>query len=55
VLPRPGSNGYAKPEPAGNVRQYAGGAIDLDEIATPEILDPREVKGPHSGYVPGMF
>jgi hypothetical protein len=27
----------------------AGGAIDLDEIATPEILDPRQVKGLHSG------
>jgi hypothetical protein len=23
----------------------AGGAIDLDEIAMPEILDPRQVKG----------
>src|SRR6266446_2979823 len=23
----------------------AGGAIDLDEIAAPEILDPRQVKG----------
>jgi hypothetical protein len=30
-----------------------GGAIDLDEIAPPEILDPRQVKG--SAYVPGMF
>ena len=27
----------------------AGGAIDLDEIAMPEILDPRQVKGLHSG------
>jgi hypothetical protein len=27
----------------------AGGAIDLDEIATPEILDPRQVKGLNSG------
>jgi hypothetical protein len=26
----------------------AGGAIDLDEIATPEILDPRQVEGLHS-------
>ena len=31
-------------------RIYApGGAIDLDEIATPEILDQRQVKGLHSG------
>jgi hypothetical protein len=29
--------------------QRHGCAIDLDEIATPEILDPRYVKGPHSG------
>ena len=27
----------------------AGSAIDLDEIAMPEILDPRQVKGMHSG------
>ena len=27
----------------------AGSTIDLDEIATPEILDPRQVKGLHSG------
>jgi hypothetical protein len=27
----------------------AGGTIDLNEIATPEILDPRQVKGLHSG------
>jgi hypothetical protein len=27
----------------------ADGAIDLDEIATPEILYPRQVKGLHSG------
>ena len=27
----------------------AGGAIDLDEIATPEILEPRQVEGLHSG------
>jgi hypothetical protein len=27
----------------------AGGTIDLDEIATPEVLDPRQVKGLHSG------
>jgi hypothetical protein len=27
----------------------AGGTIDLDEIAMPEILDPRQVKGLHSG------
>jgi hypothetical protein len=27
----------------------AGDTIDLDEIATPEILDPRQVKGLHSG------
>jgi hypothetical protein len=26
----------------------AGGTIDLDEIAMPEILDPRQVKGLHS-------
>jgi hypothetical protein len=26
----------------------ASGAIDLDEIATPEILDPRQVQGLHS-------
>jgi hypothetical protein len=26
----------------------ADGAIDLDEIATPEILYPRQVKGQHS-------
>jgi hypothetical protein len=26
----------------------AGGTIDLDQIAMPEILDPREVKGLHS-------
>jgi hypothetical protein len=27
----------------------AGGAIDLHEVALPEILDPRQVKGLHSG------
>ena len=27
----------------------AGGTIDLDEIAMPEIPDPRQVKGLHSG------
>jgi hypothetical protein len=27
----------------------AGSTIDLDEIAKPEILDPRQVKGMHSG------
>jgi hypothetical protein len=27
----------------------AGGTIDLAEIAMPEILDPRQVKGLHSG------
>jgi hypothetical protein len=27
----------------------AGGAIDLDEIAAPEILDPSQVQGLHSG------
>ena len=27
----------------------AGGAIDLDEVAPPEILDPRQVQRPHSG------
>jgi hypothetical protein len=27
----------------------AGGAIDLDEIAPPENLDPRYVDGQHSG------
>jgi hypothetical protein len=26
----------------------AAGAIDLDEIATPEVLDPRQVEGLHS-------
>jgi hypothetical protein len=26
----------------------AGGTIDLDQIAMPEILDPRQVKGLHS-------
>jgi hypothetical protein len=26
----------------------AGSAIDLDEIATPEILDPSQIKGLHS-------
>jgi hypothetical protein len=26
-----------------------GGTIDLDEIAMPEILNPRQVKGLHSG------
>jgi hypothetical protein len=33
----------------------AGGAIDPEEIATPEILDPRQVDGLHFGLVPGMF
>jgi hypothetical protein len=33
----------------------AGGTIDLDEIATPEILDPRQVKGLHSGLYSRMF
>jgi hypothetical protein len=27
----------------------AGSTIDLDEIASPEILDPRQVEGLHSG------
>jgi hypothetical protein len=27
----------------------AGGAIDLHDIAAPEILDPRQVQGQHSG------
>ncbi len=27
----------------------AGGTIDLDEVAMPEVLDPRQVKGLHSG------
>jgi hypothetical protein len=27
----------------------AGGAIDLDEVALPEILDPRRVDGEHLG------
>ena len=27
----------------------AGGTIDLDEIATPEVFDPRQVKGLHFG------
>jgi hypothetical protein len=33
----------------------AGGAIDLDDIAAPEILDPREVSGCIPVCVPGMF
>jgi hypothetical protein len=33
----------------------AGGAIDLDEVALPEILDPRQLKGLHSGFVPGAL
>src|ERR1700730_3658873 len=33
----------------------AGVAIDLDEIATPEILDPRQVQRQYSGFVPLMF
>jgi hypothetical protein len=34
-----------------------GGAIDLDEIALPEILDPRRVEGERSAshHVPVMF
>jgi hypothetical protein len=32
----------------------AGGAIDLDEIATPEILDPHQVRGSIPVCVPGM-
>jgi hypothetical protein len=44
----------AQPEPYQKLRRQqrhvrAGGAIDLDEIATPEILDPRQVKGLHFG------
>jgi hypothetical protein len=40
----------AKPEPRQEVRRQqrdvmAGSAIDLDEIATPEILNPRQVQG----------
>src|ERR1700748_3549527 len=27
----------------------AGGAVDLDEVAQPEVLDPRGVEGEHSG------
>jgi hypothetical protein len=30
----------------------AGSAIDLHEIVMPEILDPRQVKGLHSGLCP---
>jgi hypothetical protein len=34
----------------------AGGAIHFHEVTQPEILDPRGVKGEHSGAsVPGMF
>jgi hypothetical protein len=33
----------------------AGGAIDLYELAMPEILDPRQVKGCIPVCVPGMF
>jgi hypothetical protein len=44
----------AEPEPQKKVRPQqrdvmAGSAIDLDEIATPEILDPCQVEGLHSG------
>jgi len=31
----------------------AGGTIDLDEIAMPEILDPRQVKGLDSALCSG--
>jgi hypothetical protein len=34
----------------------SGGAIDLDEIASPEIRDPRQVQGLHfTVFVPVMF
>jgi hypothetical protein len=33
----------------------AGGTIDLDQIAMPEVLDPRQVKGCIPVSVPGMF
>jgi hypothetical protein len=33
----------------------AGSTIDLDEIAMPEILDPRKVKGCIPVCVPGTF
>jgi hypothetical protein len=34
----------------------AGSAIDLDKIASPEILEPRQVEGPHiTVYVPVTF
>ena len=51
----------AEPEPQQKVRPQqsdvmAGGTIDLDEIASPEILDPRQVEGLHiRGSVPAMF
>jgi hypothetical protein len=51
----------AEPKPQQEVRcqqrkAMAGGTIDLDEIATPEILNPRQVEGLHSVVsVPGMF
>jgi hypothetical protein len=31
------------------------GAIDLDEVGLPEILDPRQIQGLHSDSVSGMF
>jgi hypothetical protein len=44
----------ADPEPQQKFRRQqrdvmAGGTIDLDEIAMPEVLDPRQIKGLHSG------
>jgi hypothetical protein len=48
----------AEPEPQQKVRcrrrdVMAGGAIDLDEIATSEIVDPCQVQGRHHrGLVP---
>jgi len=50
----------AQPEPQQEVpRQQcyvmAGGTIDLHEVAAPEILNPRQIQGLHSGFVPGVF
>jgi hypothetical protein len=51
----------AKPEPQQKLRReqrdvVASRAIDLDEVALPEILNPRGVKGHHlCASVPGMF
>jgi hypothetical protein len=50
----------AETEPQQEIRRQqrdvvAGSTIDLDEVTTPEILDPCRVKRLHSGHVPGMF